>query len=475
MPEFDVTTVGGFNLPAASKTGYSQVSQNIPYFPGPTRIDSIPAFQREYNLRDALVMRIKEGRDNMSKMLLADARRNGAYVVNDVHHRWPVDINQHGRFYLAVQSIAAGQVTTIQLANTDDSGRLQAGDIVALMGSYVTKSRTVAPVYVKSATALLPELMKITAVNYTTGVVTVIRNFAPEAATQVAAGALAIVASGATTGQANAADCFMIKIGNAMAEGKDDQKIWTRKTTFDYNVCQYVLRKWGATDIEQNVAKVYGTDSLNTLQKNKMDALEAFYDELEWLALFGTRGEGSSADNRWIGTAGGILEIIPTEHYELHMAPDYASATKMGMFTVKKFNKQYENKFFYGSQTKVLLCGQNYHTAFSMMINNQTQAVPVVLNSWGVEGYSFKTSSGGTIIVVPSDKLSLNGMSDYAILVDMEYFRYGHLKNMDINVIPKLNSENPHEETGEVFGVITFYRGNPYAHWLFCLTPNTES
>jgi hypothetical protein len=77
--------------------------------------------------------------------------------------------------------------------------------------------------------------------------------------------------------------------------------------------------------------------------------------------------------------------------------------------------------------------------------------------------------------VVPSDKLSLNGMSDYAVLIDPTCFQYGHLQNMDVNIIEENVSANPHEKSGEIFGVFTFKRTNPDANWLFVMKPNATS
>jgi hypothetical protein len=474
----DITGSGGYTLPSATTTGFASSSQNIPYYQGLTRIQNIPDYQRDYNIRDALILRIKEGRDNMMRLLLADAKRNGAYVVTDVQHRWPVEAYQHGRFYLKTMAGQGnGALSNFTLAVAADSARLQPNDIVAFMGAFVEPDRKAKPVYTKSTTsgsgAFIPEVMKIVDVNVTTGVVRAIRNFTPSTpADQVPATTFEVVASGATGAQVNAENAFFVKMGNSMAEGKNDQKIWSRTGTWDYNTSQFLVRKWGATDIEQKVARRMGTDGMNTMQRNRQDALEQFYDELEWLALFGQRGEGVDAEGRWQGYAGGILEIIPKEHYEVFEGIDYTSNTKFGDFTTIKFNKKMENKFFFGNQTKVLLCGQNFHTAFTVMINQQTQAVPTILDSWQVKGYSFTTSTGGTLLVTPSDKMSLNGMSDYALMIDMEYFRYGHLDGFDINIIDKLVSQNPHEDTGELYGVITFYRGNPYAHWVFTLKAN---
>jgi len=99
------------------------------------------------------------------------------------------------------------------------------------------------------------------------------------------------------------------------------------------------------------------------------------------------------------------------------------------------------------------------------MIDNKI-ILPANVNSWGVELVRFRATNGGTILLTPSDTLSLHGMSDYMYLFDPSHFRYGHLQNMDIKTLT-VNQTNPHEMEAEIYGQITFQRTNPDAHWVF--------
>jgi hypothetical protein len=166
---------------------------------------------------------------------------------------------------------------------------------------------------------------------------------------------------------------FFLKMGNVLTEGSDDQKLFTFSNTWDYNYCQYMMRKWGATDIEKNIKKKGQTEA--TMIRNKRQALESFMDELDWNFIFQTRDQGYDDKNKWWGKMGGLLEYIPKEHYLKVTAPTYG--TNMGDFTIENFNLLLENKFYYGSQNKILLCGTNWHTAFSTMINKQTVVIDV--------------------------------------------------------------------------------------------------
>ena len=107
-----------------------------------------------------------------------------------------------------------------------------------------------------------------------------------------------------------------------------------------------------------------------------------------------------------------------------------------------------------------------------MLFRSMTQNIPVIVDRWGVRGLYFQCSNGGRIMVVPSDTLSLNGNNDIAVLYDPETFQYGHLQNMDIQVVDPLPTNNIHEQEGEVYGVVTCKRTNPNSNYVFVLKPN---
>lgn len=494
----DITGSGGYIYPGSLAAGYNRSSQNIPYYQGPSIIADIPDYQRDYSIRDAIVHRIEEGRFNMMRVLFDYARRNSAYVVTDVQNRWFLEHKKTPRFYLKTMSSNGGTantdytVSTFILENPVDAKRLQSGDLLALMFSFVPTGRSAvgavldyaesppsSGTYVKtfSASAPLPEVGRVIEVNYTTGAVVVTRNVHGDSTTTSYAGKGidVVVNTTANPGTAiiRAEDAFFIKMTRPLAEGRDDVKVWSSSDTWDYNYCQYINRKWGTTDIRENIYQLGQPRS--PMARNKMEAVDQALEELEYYALFGFRHEGTDPDMRWIGHAGGFLEWVPSTHYETLQAPNYTDVTKMGDFTIPLWNKKFENKFYFGAQTKILLCGQDVHTAFSVMINRMTQNIPQIVTSWSVNGVSFRTSSGGTMIVVPSDTMSLNGMSHMAILLDPSTFQYGHLQNMDITIVDNLPSTNIHEKSGEIFGVFTFKRVNPDANWVFVLTPNLQT
>ena len=491
-----ITSSGGFIYPASGSAGFVQQASGIPYFGGVPQVGNIPAFMRDYNMRDMLVHKIREGRANMLRTMLSYARAQGAWVVNDVKPTFKLDYKPSPRFYLKVKTNQGGTAgsqyakSTFTLANPKDAKRLQLDDLIVLNFAFVPVSKdansaildyvqsppTTGPYVPKrEPTVPIQEQCRVLEVDYLAGTVTVVRNLGNDGRTAARTGVAVTVCTTATTDPGantiNASEAFFVRTGNTMAAGTDDQLTYSRTPTWDYNTSQYVMRKWSSQDIEQNIYKAFpGFD--NTMAKNRMDIMEDFFEELEFMYLYGNRQEEYDSKGRWKGTMGGFFEAVPLNNFVEMEEPDYTDATKMGDFTIARLNKMLVDKFYYGSQEKVLVFGERWHTAFSIMINRMTQNIPQIVDRWDVRGYAFQCSNGGRLFVIPSDTLSLNGNNDIAALYDPETFQYGHLQNMDINVVDPLPTTNIHEKEGEVYGVVTAKRTNPNANYIFVLKPN---
>jgi hypothetical protein len=246
---------------------------------------------------------------------------------------------------------------------------------------------------------------------------------------------------------------FLWKAGNSIPEGRDDQRTYTDVDTYDYNYAQIVMRKWSATETEQNVDRFFTNEK--TYQRNARRSLEEFFKEMDSIATFGTRKtEVENGRRKWY--TGGIMEFVPSSNWKSYNDT---------LFNTKEFNTTIKDMFYFGSQTKLVLAGADFYTKFSNMLDNKI-VLPSTVNQWGVELVQFRATNGGTLLFAPSDTLSLHGMSDFAIVIDPEEFQYGHLQNMDIKSIQVPHS-NPHEMEGEIYGQITFKRTNPKAHWVF--------
>jgi len=494
----DVSGSGGFDPPTTGTGGFMNASQGLQFYQGASVIADIPDFQRDYNLRDELITRIEEGRFSMMRVLLDYAMENEAYVTDDIQARWYLDYKATARFYLKIKANQGGTAGTATysssqfiLSTVGDSQRLQSGDLVAMMCTTVPTDRNAnsvmldyvatpsgGSIYEKENVIATPlfEMGRVTEVNYTTGAVTIDRNVGGDGQTTARTGmAFTVVANATTDPGANsirAEDAFFIKMTKPQAEGRDDVTIWSSSNTWDYNYCQFIIRKWGTTDIQENITR--RGQPQGQYAKNRLEALEQYFEELDYYAYFGFRKSETNAEGEWLGHAGGFFEHVPSAHYVAVEEPDYNSNLRSGDFTLKKFNKFWTNKFYHGSQDKVILCGERYHTAFSWMINNMTQNIPTIVDRWGVRGRQFDCSNGGRIFVVPSDTLSLNGLDHIAIVLDPSTFRYGHLQNMDTTIVDPLPSVNIHRTSGEIFNVFTFKRVNPDANWVILMQPNDE-
>lgn len=441
---------------------------DLTYYSAPSVVDQIPESFRIYDRRTAMLTKIGEGRANLMRLLLNYAKSNGAYVATDTETRWGLEYARIARIFCSSDSTSSGSNTNDILHFTNEEARrLQAGDVLNLMGFFISPSRGLAiatgeDLNLKTSTYAMPEQVKIL-VNYGEGTgnlsgsasstctkVLVRRNFG---GVQPSGHADMLVDIAGGTWASPITAPFLWKAGNSIAEGLDDQITYSDVDSWDYNYCQIVMRKWSATETEQNVNRFFSTEK--TFQKNGRKALEEFFKELDVMALFGSR-RTEVVNGRRLWYAGGIHEFIPTSN---HIPYDDS------LFQTKNFNDRLKNMFYYGSQQKLVLAGADYYTQFSNMIDNKI-VLPAATNSWGIELVKFNASNGGSLLFAPSDTLSLHGMSDYAYVIDPSSFQYGHLQNMDIKTI-SVPQTNPHAQEAEIYGQITYKRTNPLAHWVF--------
>ena len=440
----------------------------ISYYQGQPVVDNIPSTFREYDRRTAMLTYISEGRANLLRLLWEYARRSGAYVARDVESRWGIEYGRLAKiFHSGDSTSSSGTLHDIFTVTNAEGRRLQPGDILNNMGFWVkmdsTTGRTLSIASGegsrgKTSVYSMPEQVKVVQ-NYgddsaSSGntLIKVRRNFGGTAGTGHADYGIDL-SSPSPAYETEVGVPFLWKAGNSIPEGRDDQWTYTDVDTYDYNYAQIVMRKWSATETEQNVSRFFTKEK--TFQRNGRRALEEFAKEMDSIATFGTRKtETENGRRKWY--TGGIMEFIP-EANKIAYGDD--------LFQTKNFNEQLKNMFYYGSQTKLVLDGADFYTKFSNMIDNKI-VLPAATNGWGVELQRFNATNGGTLLFAPSDTLSLHGMSDYAIVIDPAHFQYGHLQNMDIKTIG-VDTVNPHEMEAEIYGQIIFKRTNPNAHWMF--------
>jgi len=493
---------GGFDpsqiVGGSGSAGYYQKSMGLPYYQGRGILATIPEYERNPLLMEKdMITRIREGRLAMMKSLYSYAEANGALTVNDVRFRLPIDIEPNQRFYVKPgTSIAAGATTVITVDSNNtpvktahpdgnikqkgDIARLEVGQFIMLMFFWTDPRRTLRPRVssVPISSHPVPEICKITAIDYDRSKITVERNWAgaQRTTTPTAPIALSIVANSATAvagTSLNAKHAYFVAMAKSMKEDEIDAKISNYSGTWTSGNLQRHLKAWGQQYLAEVIAKNMGLPSKGA--QTKRIAIEDYYRHWEWTSIFGEKNEEwDPATGFWSGTTDGILTNIPKEHYVAIRGIDWGQIggsssglyTGFGSFNPLIFNKMLENYGYIGSEEKILLCGSGFHTAFSTMINNMTQNVPDIKSEWKVEGKRFTTSNGLKIDVIPSDLFSLNGFKQTAILMDKKYFRLVKLNNYSTDMFD-LQNENPLIKNGFIHGMQGFIDLNPDAHWVF--------
>ncbi len=493
------TSFGGFTTPipgGSSSRGFYEKPFNLPYIQGRSILATIPEYQRNPLLLEKdLMFKIQEGRSNFLKILFEQSELDGGIEVNDVRFRLPIEIEPQHKLYLAVQgSVGGDAIATVKIKSNQtpistahpkgnikqvgDIARLEPGQFVLAMFSWVAPGRTVAPSYAPNGLGNkpLPEIWKILSVDYKKSTITVERNWAGEQRTVTPSYSAFSVVTGAsnwTSGQINEKYAFIIPMAKSMKEDEIDAKIKSFSGTWAYGILQRDLRAWGSQYLSEIISTNMGIES--PLTKSKREAIRDYYDSWEWSAIFGEKSEEFDAETGyWSGTTDGFLANIPKSHYWRVKGIDYSagftggSSANFGSFHPSIFNKVLQGKAYHGSDRKALICGAEFYTDFVTMINFMTQSVPDIKSEWNVEGKLFTTGEGLKVDVVPSDKLTLNGASNVALLVDKSHFKTVKLKNYpSTDVFETINNENPLKTNGFIHGIKGFIDLYPDAHWVF--------
>lgn len=499
---------GGFNPVHSSSYGYVNKFQNLPASIGRSKVRDIPEYARNpFLLASDMVSRIEEGRQNMMKVLYEYAAKNGVITRPDVKFRFPIEIVPHGRFYIKAGTYTTtSNIVTFSLndvspkpysipngskGNSNDVGeiaKIEAGQFLMLMFSFTNVGRSAAPLIGELASRPLPELCKVLSVDYAKNKITVERNWAGSQRTTAVAAtqAIKVVANTSadslvypTSGKEDTIremDAFFLLMPRAMKEDEIDAKVFSTKKTWGWGTMQRTLRAWGAGHLQEVLNINLGNGS--QYAKNKKEAIDQYWKEIELSSIFGEEAEGWDPETGdWWGMTNGLLAKIPASHYVGIKPLDWSkvgtSSQDWGTFHPQIFNKFLSNKAYFGSQTKVLLCGEDFHSMFSTMINSMTQNIPNIVSEWHVSGKRFSNSNGLTIDVVPSDTFSLNGFQKKAILFDPSAFRLINLAGYPTDII-ELNNENPLKKNGFIHGVHGFFDFNPDAHWVFTLDSTAD-
>lgn len=490
-------TTGGFTAPSSGAAGYVNFSQGIPFYQGRSQVATIPEYQRmPGQLEKDILMTLEEKGSNLAKILLQYAEANGKITKSDVKFFWRKEVVPHGRFYLKQAAYTVSSMkTTFKLSDftrptqsyplstgnpnvVGDIARLQAGDFILLMFSWLKSDRTGSNAYVEGYATPVPEIAKILSVDYANNSFVCERNWAgaQRAAAGTAPSTVTVVANSATpsSSQVRARDAFFMLMPRSMKEDQIDSKVSGMTGTWDYGIMKRALRAWGSGTLGEVIRKNLGLGS--KLDQDRTQAIKNYYNEMALDAIFGEKSETWDPEtNEWSGTTDGLLASVSSTHYLgivpmrqhlLRSTPQYA----YGTWDIPILTKFLENKANYTANKHLIaVCGAENYIAFQTMINQMTQNIPNIVSEWKVEGKRFSTGDA-VVDFIPEPAMSMNGMRNKVILFDPAAFKMVNLQNYPTDIV-EVNNENPLLQNGFIHGVYSFINTNPDSCWVLTSDP----
>ena len=225
--------------------------------------------------------------------------------------------------------------------------------------------------------------------------------------TATAAGAISGTVVGGTAQASSASTDELYLVANASQEGATLREIKFPQLVTASNYCEIVRTPFGLTRTEQKTQH-YGGDEENRL-KNKFGREHA--RSLEQVAFWGLR-DLKNTNQRM---AGGLLEFISTN-----------STGAGGTLTEATFQTFLTSGFRYGSERKVLFCSPIAVKAIEGFArsNIRTEGSTDRANDYGVTMKTYYSGQGIVDIVMHRDWNDSATYKGYAILVDMDAFKY---------------------------------------------------
>lgn len=240
--------------------------------------------------------------------------------------------------------------------------------------------------------------------------------------TATAAGAISGSAIGGTAQTAAGSSDELYIVANANTEGASLREIKYPQLVTASNYCEIVRTPFGVTETEK-ATQHYGGDEEARL-KNKFGREHA--RALEQVAFFGLRD--LKATNQRM--AGGLLEFISTN-----------STGAGGALTEATFQTFLKNGFRYGSERKALFCSPTVVGALEGFARSNIQVVDPApsANAYGVVMKTYHSGQGVVDIIMHRDWKDSTVYGGYAILVDMDAFKYRPLRDTKL----KMNVQSP--------------------------------
>ena len=238
--------------------------------------------------------------------------------------------------------------------------------------------------------------------------------------TATAAGAISGSAIGGTAQTTATSGDELYIVANANTEGASLREIKFPQLVTASNYCEIVRTPFGLTQTEA-ATEHYGGDEEARL-KNKFGREHA--RSLEQIAFFGLRD--LKATNQRM--AGGLLEFISTN-----------STGAGGSLTEATLQTFLKSGFRYGSERKVLFCSPTAVQAIEGFARANLKVNDNRASDYGVVMKTYYSGQGIIDLVMHRDWNDSATYGGYAILVDMDAFKYRPLRDTKL----KMNVQSP--------------------------------
>lgn len=445
-------------------------------YPGLSNIENIPAEQRIFD-RDKQIIKFSEENVAMSRILMERFSSGGKKATKDMEVKYKSDINRQALLKMsaasenATETFPAGGCAT-QTDNKiwfDDAEAeyIDVGSILMARNSFYNGVTFVSTPTLSSVANTQREAMLVIKRGISDGTKTwfiVTRGFTP--------------AGGGTAGTPSdfSSSSYVIIQPRAVAEGRNEARIWSDTVREEYNYCEQTLEKWGATAISGSI-EIYQEETMQEMSGRK--TLDLFFKKYEMRILNGHR-HTEVVDGRRVWRTGGVDEYIEQANASLKYVPydgDVTNANKknhiidfteeFGAMSSQTLNLLLADKFFWGNKKEKWWLMDNI--ALTKISNAFDNKIRVAFNKelslkYMLRITDLETSAGGVAHIVQHDLFSIYGLYNISYLLDFDYLKYMHLQNWDLMILMNVEKAlNIFEEVNYIYMNAGLLRRNPHA------------
>lgn len=276
------------------------------------------------------------------------------------------------------------------------------------------------------------EIMRVTAVNYTTNTITVTRG------------------AGATAAAALVDNDWLLVIGPAFEEGSVSGDSNTTKLVKVTNYTQIFKTKFGVT-LTENASKLYpqgnpGADLKYLRAKHGVEHAK----KIERAYLFGEKKEVTGPDGKPLRLSGGILEAITA----VGNVQDEASTA----LTEAEFRTFLRDKaFLYGSSEKLMFTGNVVLSYIESFASGKLQVRPDD-KTYGVQTRQWISPFG--VLNIVRHPMFDNQYNGIAVVLDLSTLKHCVLNGRDTELKTNIQANDADEETDQYLTEVGLQRVN---------------